>query len=64
MFSFATRINIAFFWLMIIIDIPLLVVGVVLSNIWQEVAANPEMTTTVARFPITNALLGISVLYY
>ena len=58
MFSFATRINIAFFWLMIIIDIPLLIVGVVLSNIFQEVAANPEMVTTLARFPITNTLLG------
>jgi len=58
MFSFATRINIAFFWIMIIINIPLLIVGVVLSNIWQEVVANAEMVTTLARFPITNTLLG------
>ena len=58
LFSFATRINIAFFWIMLILDIPILVVGVILSNIWQEVAANPEFVTTVARFPITNSLLG------
>jgi hypothetical protein len=58
LFSFATRINIAFFWIMLILDIPILVVGVVLSNIWQEIASNPEFTTTIARFPITNSLLG------
>ena len=58
MFSFATRINIAFFWLMIIIDIPLIIVGVILSNIWQEIAVNPEFATTIARFPITDSLLG------
>ena len=40
MFSFATRINLAFYWIMLILDIPILVVGVVLSNIWQELAAS------------------------
>jgi len=58
MFSFATRINIAFFWIMIIIDIPLLIVGVVLSNVWQSVASNTQMVDSIARFPITNAILG------
>lgn len=58
MFSFATRINLAFFWIMIIIDIPILVVGVVLSNIWQEMVAQPEFATTLTRFPITNSILG------
>jgi len=58
MFSFATRINIAFFWILIIVDLPILIVGVVLSNIWQELAANTEFVVTIARFPITNFLLG------
>jgi cbb3-type cytochrome oxidase subunit 3 len=58
MFSFATRINIAFYWIMVILDIPILIVGVVLSNVWQELAYNAEFTTTITRFPITNLLLG------
>lgn len=58
LFSFATRINIAFFWLMIILDIPILIVGVIVSNIWQELAANPEFADTLLRFPITNTVLG------
>lgn len=58
LFSFATRINVAFFWVMVILDIPILLTGVILSNIWQEIAVNPEFTSTIARFPITNTLLG------
>lgn len=58
LFSFAGRANIAFYWIMIILDIPILIVGVVLSNIWQELAANPEMLDTISRFPIANFLLG------
>lgn len=56
--SFATKINIAFFWIFILIGIIILVVGVMLSNIWQETASNPEFALTITRFPITNALLG------
>ena len=58
MFSFATRINIAFYWIMVLLDIPILIVGVVLSNIWQTLAVNPEFVITLTRFPITNLLLG------
>lgn len=58
LFSFATRINMAFYWIMVLLDIPLLVVGVILSNIWQEIASNPEFAVTITRFPITNTLLG------
>jgi len=57
-FSFASRMNIAFFWIFIILAIVILGVGVILSNIWQETVANPEFADTIARFPITNALLG------
>lgn len=58
LFSYATRISPAFFWIDMIINIPLLIIGVVTSNIWQELASNPEFSTTLARFPITNAILG------
>ena len=58
LFSFATQFNIAFYWIMVIVDIPLLIVGVITSNIWQELVANPEFATTITRFPIANAILG------
>ncbi len=58
LFSFATRINVAFFWLMVLLDIPILIVAVVLSNVWQEIAANPTFAETIVRFPITDAILG------
>jgi hypothetical protein len=56
--SFATPANMAFFWIMTLVDIPVLIVGVVLSNIWQDLATNPNFTTEIARFPITNTILG------
>ena len=56
--SFATRINIGFFWIFVIFAIIILVVGTMLSNIWQEVAADTEFSETITRFPITNTLLG------
>jgi len=58
LFSFGTRINLAFYWVMVILDIPILILGVIVSNIWQELAVNPEFVTTIVRFPITNLLLG------
>jgi len=57
-FSFATRINMAFFWILVIVDLPILIVGVMLSNVWQEFAADPEFATTILRFPMTNKILG------
>jgi len=57
-FSFASKSNIAFFWIFIIIGVIALILGVVLSNIWQNVAENAEFVETIARFPITNSLLG------
>jgi cbb3-type cytochrome oxidase subunit 3 len=57
-FSFASRTNVAFFWLFVVAGIVILIVGVALSNIWQEIAADPEFATTITRFTITNTLLG------
>jgi len=57
-FSFATRINIAFYWVFAILGIIILIVGTILSNMWQEIAANPEFAITLTRFPITDMILG------
>lgn len=58
LFSFASRTNVAFFWLFVIIGIIILIIGVALSNIWQDMASNPEFATTLTRFTITNTILG------
>ena len=57
-FSFASKTNVAFFWIFVIMGIIILIVGVSLSNIWQDTVAQAEFATTIARFPITNAILG------
>ena len=58
MTAYATRFSIVFFWIYVILGIIVLVVGTMLSNFWQAMAENPEMTETIARFPITNTILG------
>ena len=56
--AFATRISVAFYWIYGILSMIVLLTGVILSNMWQEIASNSEFVTTVARFPITDAVLG------
>jgi len=56
--SFASRNNVAFFWIFALLAIIILIAGVVLSNTWQSMVANGEFTETIARFPVTNAILG------
>ena len=56
--AFSTKISPAFFWLYVLIAIIGLFVGVALSNTWQGISENPELSTTIDDFPITNALLG------
>jgi len=56
--SFASKINAAFFWILVIVDIPILIIGTIVSNVWQGIVTNPEFATTITRFPITNAILG------
>lgn len=58
MTAYATRISAAFFWIYAVMTLIILILGVVTSNMWQEIAVNPELSETVARFPITDALLG------
>lgn len=58
MTAFATRIHPAFFWAYIIASIVIVVLGAIISNMWQGVADNPEMAEAIAAFPITNTVLG------
>lgn len=56
--AFSTRISPVFFWIYAFLSIFVLSLGVIASNMWQEVVANPEFAVTITRFPITNAILG------
>ena len=56
--AFASRTNVLFFWIYVLLGIIILIVGTVLSNIWQEVASNPVFAESILRFPITNTILG------
>ena len=56
--AFATRTNIIFAWIYVFASLFSFVIGVVVSNLWQSMAENPNLLDTVARFPITNLILG------
>ncbi len=56
--AYAIRISPVFYWIYGFLSLFVLVAGVVLSNMWQRAVAIPEFTTTLTRFPITDALLG------
>lgn len=56
--SYLTRISGLFYWFYIVMSLIALTVGVMLSNAWQKAVENPILTDVVARFPITNFLLG------
>lgn len=56
--AYSTNISAAFYWIYIILSLVGLMIGVMLSNIWEQLATNPEFATTITRFPITNTLLG------
>lgn len=58
LFSFASRTNVAFFWIFVIIALIVLTIGTGLSNIWQEMSTQAEFAVTLTRFPITNTILG------
>lgn len=57
-FSFSTRISPVFFWIAAIMSMIGLFMGVIFSNIWQEMSSNPEFVTTLTYFPLTDKLLG------
>jgi len=56
--AWAVRISPIFYWVYGALSLFVLITGVILSNLWQDLAANPEFATTITNFPITNSLLG------
>jgi len=56
--AFSTRISPIFFWVYIILAMVGLIVGVMLSNTWQELAEDKAFVNTIDNFPITDTLLG------
>ena len=56
--GFSTQVNAVFYFIYGIVALIGLFVGVALSNAWEAMAEVPTMTSTIARFPITDALLN------
>lgn len=56
--AYAIRMSPIFYWVYGILSLVILAIGVILSNTWQELAADPEFTATLTRFPIMNVVLG------
>lgn len=57
--AFLSRLSPIFFWIYVILGIIGLVLAVMLSNTWQEIAQNDVLSPTIVdRFPITNTILG------
>lgn len=56
--AFATRISVAFYWIYGLMSIIVLVLGVAMSNVWQQLAEDPAFASSISHYPITNAILG------
>lgn len=56
--AYSVRISPVFYWIYGLMSLFILGLGVILSNIWQDLAAEPDFATTLSQFPITNTLLG------
>lgn len=56
--AYAIRISPVFYWIYGVMSLLVLGTGVILSNIWQEMAVEPEFASTLSNFPIMNLLLG------
>lgn len=55
--GFSTQANPVFYFLFIIMGMLGLFVGVALSNTWESFAGTGELSSTIARFPITNSIM-------
>jgi len=58
MTAYAVRISPVFYWVYGLLSFVVLALGVALSNVWQDLANDPEFALTITRFPITNSILG------
>lgn len=56
--AYSTRISPVFYWVYALMSLAVLAVGVLISNTWQAATETEMLSDTVARFPITDFLLG------
>ena len=56
--AYSVRISPVFYWIYGLMCLTVLATGVIVSNIWQKLAAAPEFAVTITQFPMTNAVLG------
>ena len=56
--AYAIRISPVFYWIYAILALVVLAIGTMLSNVWQDMTADPTFATTITQFPITNSILG------
>jgi len=56
--AYAVKISPIFYWVYGLMSLFVLAMGVLLSNAWQALAAEPEFATTLTRFTIMNTMLG------
>lgn len=56
--GFSTRISPIFYWVYAVAGILVFSSSILLSNVWQEMAADEAFAVTIQSFPITNAILG------
>lgn len=56
--GFETPVDVKFYLIYAIVAMLGVFIGAVLSNVWEALAENPEFSSTLARFPITDAILN------
>jgi len=56
--AYAVRISPIFYWIYAVMALMVLVMGTILSNLWQELASEPDFASQLTNFPIMNTLLG------
>lgn len=56
--AYAVQISPVFYWIYGLLSLSVLTMGALLSNLWQDLALESELASTINSFPITNAILG------
>ena len=56
--AFSTQASPIFYWVYGILAMLMFTLAIIMSNIWVAIAADDAMASTLANFPIMNALLG------
>lgn len=56
--AFSTQISQIFYFIYAVVSIFGLVMGVIFANFWDLMTQNPDLADTLARFPITDTIMG------